>query len=102
MKKSLLIVGAVIALSCCACKTAETTEKTQIDYSKITVQGVLDKSAEIRDNIKTYKTAQEAAKAGEDTASAASNLKDSAKEKFNEIKQKVTDEKNAWKEALGK
>ena len=100
MKKSLFIIGVAIALSCCACKTAETTEKTQIDYSKISVQGVLDKSAEIRDNVKTYKTAQQTSDATSAGKTAANTLKDSAKEKYNEIKQKVTDEKNAWKETL--
>jgi len=102
MKKLTLIACAVIALSCCACKTAETTEKTQIDYSKITVQGVLDKSTELRDNINTYKNAQKAASSATDNKSAADTLKDSAKEKYNEIKQKVSDEAAAWKETLKK
>ena len=103
MKKSILIVGVAIALSCCACKTAETTtEKPKIDYSKITVENVLEKSNEIRENIKTYKTAQQAANATENTKSAATTLKDNAKEKYNEIRQKVSDEAAAWKETLKK
>jgi len=102
MKKTTLIACAAVALTCCACKTTETTEKTQIDYSKITVQGVLDKSAEVRENIKTYKTAQQAVSGTNASASALDTMKDSAKEKYNEIKQKVTDEKNAWQETLKK
>ena len=102
MKKLTLIACVAIVLSCCACKTAETTEKTQIDYSKITVQGVLDKSNELRENINTYKNAQKAASAANNNTSAADNLKDAAKEKYNEIKQKVSDEAAAWKETLKK
>ena len=41
MKKT-LIACAVVALACCACQTAETTEKQNIDYSKISVQNVMD------------------------------------------------------------
>ena len=102
MKKLTLIACAAIVLACCGCQTAETTEKTQIDYSKITVQGVLDKSTELRDNINTYKNAQKAASSATDSKSAADTLKDSAKEKYNEIKQKVSDEANAWKETFKK
>ncbi len=102
MKKLTLITCAAIALSCCACKTVETTEKTQIDYSKITVQGVLDKSNEIRDNINTYKNAQKAASSANNNASAVDTLKDTAREKYEEVKQKVSDEAAAWKETLKK
>ena len=103
MKNITLVACAVIALACCGCKTAETTEKKQqIDYSKFTVENVMEKSAEIRENIKTYKTAQQAASAANNNTSAADNLKDAAKEKLNEIKQKVSDEAAAWKETLKK
>ena len=101
MKKTTLVLCAAVALTCCACKTTE-TEKTSIDYSKITVQGVLDKSAEVRDNINNYKAAQQVASQTEAGKDALNNIKDSAKEKYNEIKQKVTDEKNAWQETLKK
>lgn len=102
MKKLTLIICVAIALSCCACQTAETTEKPQIDYSQFTVENVLEKSSEIRDSIKTYKTAQQAANNTSASKTATDTLKDSAKEKYNEIKQKVTDEKNAWKETFKK
>ena len=102
MKKTTLIVCAAVALTCCACKTTETTEKTKIDYSKITVQGVIDKSAEVRENINNYKTAQQAVSGTNADANALDTLKDSAKEKYNEIKQKVSDEAAAWKETLKK
>ena len=102
MKKMTLVVCAAVALTCCACKTTETTEKTSIDYSKVTVQGVLDKSAEIRDNINTYKTMQQAASSASDSKNALDNVKDSAKAKYEEVKQKVTEETKAWKETLKK
>ena len=104
MKKTTLIACAAIALTCCACKTTETTEKTSIDYSKITVQGVIDQSAQMRENINNYKAAQKEADAqnvsnGKD---AIDTIKDSAKEKYNEVKKQLKDERNAWKETLSK
>jgi len=101
MKKTLLACAAV-ALTCCACQTAGTTEKTEIDYSKITVQNVLDQSAQVRENINAYKTAQQAANSENNSSGVVDSLKDSAKEKYNEVKQQLKDEKKAWKETLAK
>ena len=103
MKKT-LIACAVVALACCACQSAEKTEKTNIDYSKISVQNVLDQSAQMRENVNNYKTAQKATDTDNvNTGKTALNtVKDSAKEKYNEVKKQLKDEKNAWKETLNK
>ena len=42
MKKTTLIVCTAVALACCACQSAEKTEKTNIDYSKINVDSQTD------------------------------------------------------------
>ena len=104
MKKTTLIACAAIALTCCACKTAETTEKTNIDYSKISVQGVLDQSAQMRENVNAYKTAQQAADSSNVNAgkTVVSNIKDSAKTQYNEVKKQLKDERDAWKSTLNK
>lgn len=104
MKKTTLIVCAAVALTCCACQTAETTEKTTIDYSKISVQNVMDQSAQLRDNVSTYKNAQKANDSENVDAgkTALNSVKDSAKEKYNEVKKQLKDERNAWKETLNK
>ena len=103
MKKTLLACAAV-ALTCCACQTAETTEKTTIDYSKISVQSVLDQSAQMRENVNNYKTAQQANDSENVNAgkTALNTVKDSAKEKYNEVKKQLKDERDAWKETLNK
>ena len=102
MKKTTLIVCAAVALTCCACKTAETTEKTTIDYSKISVQSLMDQSAQMRDNVKSYKDAQKANDSENVNAgkTAVDTIKDSAKEKYNEVKQGLKNERDAWKETL--
>ncbi|MBO7605472.1 MAG: hypothetical protein J6S61_03300 [Elusimicrobiaceae bacterium] len=104
MKKTTLIACAAIALTCCACKTAETTEKTTIDYSKISVQNVLDQSAQMRENVNNYKAAQQANDSENVNAgkNAVDTIKDSAKEKYNEVKKQLKDERDAWKETLTK
>lgn len=102
MKNITLVACAVVALACCGCKTAETTETKKIDYSKITVQNVMEKSSEIRENINNYKAAQQAASSANNNASAVDTLKDTAREKYEEVKQKVSDEAAAWKETLKK
>ena len=104
MKKTTLIACAAIALTCCACQTTEKTEKTNIDYSKISVQGVLDQSAQMRENVNNYKAAQQAANSTNSTIAknAVDNAKEAVKTKYNEVKQQVSDEKNAWKETLKK
>ena len=103
MKKTLLVCAAA-ALACCACQTAETTEKTSIDYSKVSVQGVIDQSAQMRENINNYKAAQKEADAQNvsNGKNAVDTIKDSAKEKYNEVKKQLKDERNAWKETLNK
>lgn len=103
MKKTLLTCAAA-ALVCCACQTAETTEKTTIDYSKVSVQNVLDQSAQMRENVNNYKAAQKEADAQNvsNGKTAVDNIKDSAKEKYNEVKKQLKDERNAWKETLNK
>ena len=104
MKKTTLIACAAIALTCCACQSTEKTEKTNIDYSKITVQGVMDKSAELRENVNAYKTAQQATDSSNVSAgkTALNTVKDSAKEKYNEVKKGLKNERDAWKETLSK
>ena len=104
MKKITLIVCAAVALTCCACQTAETTEKTSIDYSKVSVQGVIDQSAQLRENVNSYKAAQKEADSQNvsNGKSAVDTIKDSAKEKYNEVKKQFKDERNAWKETLNK
>ncbi len=102
MKKTTLIACAAIALTCCACQTAETTEKTNIDYSKITVQGVIDQSAQMRDTVNAYKTTQQATDASDSGKNAVDTIKDSAKEKYNEVKKQLKDERDAWKDTLSK
>ena len=103
MKKTLLACAAA-ALVCCACQTAETTEKTTIDYSKVSVQNVLDQSAQMRENVNNYKTAQQANDSENVNAgkTALNTVKDSAKEKYNEVKKQLKDERDAWKETLNK
>ena len=103
MKKT-LIACAAIALTCCACQSAEKTEKTNIDYSKISVQNVMDQSAQMRDNVNSYKAAQKEADSQNvsNGKNAVDTIKDSAKEKYNEVKQQLKDERNAWKETLNK
>jgi len=104
MKKTTLIACAAIALTCCACRSAGTTEKTSIDYSKVSVQGVIDQSAQMRENINNYKAAQKEADAqnAANGKNAVDSIKDSAKEKYNEVKKQLKDERNAWKETLNK
>ncbi len=104
MKKTTLIACAVVALTCCACQTTEKTEKTNIDYSKISVQGVIDQSAQMRGNVNNYKAAQKEADAQNvsNGKSAVDTIKDSAKEKYNEVKKQLKDERDAWKETLNK
>ena len=104
MKKTTLIVCTAVALACCACQTAETTEKTTIDYSKISVQNVMDQSAQLRDNVNSYKAAQKEADSQNvsNGKNAVDTIKDSAKEKYNEVKKQLKDERNAWKETLNK
>ena len=103
MKKT-LIACAAVALACCACQTTEKTEKTNIDYSKISVQGVMDQSAQLRQNINDYKAAQQATDSSNVNAgkTVVSNLKDSAKTQYNEVKKQLKDERDAWKETLNK
>ena len=103
MKKTLLACAAA-ALVCCACQTAETTEKTTIDYSKVSVQNVLDQSAQMRENVNNYKAAQQANDSENVNAgkTAVDTIKDSAKEKYNEVKKQLKDERDAWKETLNK
>ena len=103
MKKT-LIVCAAVALTCCACQTAETTEKTTIDYSKISVQNVMDQSAQLRENVKSYKDAQKATDSSNSSTgkTVVKTVKDSAKEKYNEVKNQLKDERDAWKETLSK
>lgn len=104
MKKTTLIACAAVALTFCACQTTEKTEKTNIDYSKISVQNVMDQSAQLRENVNTYKNAQKANDSENVNAgkTAVNTIKDSAKEKYNEVKKQVKDERNAWKETLNK
>ena len=101
MKKTLIACAAVV-LTCCACQTAETTEKTNIDYSKISVQNVLDQSAQMRENVNNYKAAQKAADSENVSAgkTVVDNVKDAVKTQYKEVKQQVKDEKNAWKSTL--
>ena len=103
MKKT-LIACAAVALACCACQSAEKTEKTNIDYSKISVQNVLDQSAQMRENVNNYKTAQQATDSSNVSAgkTALNTVKDSAKEKYNEVKQQLKNERDAWKDTLNK
>ncbi len=103
MKKT-LIVCAAAALACCACQSVGTTEKTNIDYSKITVQGVIDQSAQMRENVNNYKAAQKEADAQNvsNGKNAVDTIKDSAKEKYNEVKKQLKDERDAWKDTLNK
>ncbi|MBO4707284.1 MAG: hypothetical protein J5594_01835 [Elusimicrobiaceae bacterium] len=104
MKKTTLIACAVVALTCCACQTTEKTEKTNIDYSKISVQNVLDQSAQMRENVNSYKAAQQAADSQNVNTgkTVVNNIKDSAKTQYNEVKKQLKDERNAWKETLNK
>ncbi len=104
MKKTTLIACAAIALTCCACQSVDKTEKTNIDYSKISVQNVMDKSAELRQNVNDYKAAQKATDSNNVDAgkTAVDTIKDSAKEKYNEVKKQLKDERDAWKETLNK
>lgn len=104
MKKTTLIVCATVALTCCACQSAEKTEKTNIDYSKISVQNVMDQSAQMRENVKSYKDAQKANDSQNVSAgkTALNTVKDSAKEKYNEVKKGLKNERDAWKETLSK
>ena len=104
MKKTTLIACAVVALTCCACQTAEKTEQTNIDYSKISVQGVMDKSAELRQNVNSYKAAQQATDSQNVNTgkTVVNNIKDSAKTQYNEVKKQLKDERDAWKETLNK
>lgn len=102
MKKTTLIACAAVALTFCACQTTEKTEKTNIDYSKISVQNVMDQSAQLRENVNTYKTAQKQADSqNADTGkTVVNNIKDSAKAQYKEVKQQVKNERDAWKETL--
>jgi len=102
MKKTTLIACAAIALTCCACQTAETTEKQNIDYSKISVQNVMDKSAELRQTVNDYKTAQQAVDSQNSSTgkTIVNTVKDSAKTQYNEVKQGLKNERDAWKSTL--
>lgn len=102
MKKTTLIACAAVALTCCACQTAETTEKTTIDYSKVSVQNVLDQSAQMRENVNNYKAAQQATDSQNVNTgkTVVNNIKDSAKTQYNEVKKQLKDERDAWKETL--
>ncbi len=104
MKKTTLIACAAIALTCCACQSAEKTEKTNIDYSKISVQNVMDKSAELRQNVNDYKAAQQATDSSNVNTgkTVVNNIKDSAKTQYNEVKQGLKNERDAWKDTLNK
>ncbi len=104
MKKTTLIACAVVALTCCACQTAEKTEKTNIDYSKITVQNVLDQSAQMRQNVNDYKAAQKAADSQNANTgkTVVNNIKDSAITQYNEVKQQLKNERDAWSDTLKK
>ena len=103
MKKT-LIACAAVALACCACQTTEKTEKTNIDYSKISVQNVMDKSAELRQNVNDYKAAQQATDSNNVNTgkTVVNNIKDSAKTQYKEVKKQVKDERDAWKNTLSK
>ena len=104
MKKTTLIACAAIALTCCACQTTEKTEKTNIDYSKISVQGVMDQSAQLRQNINDYKAAQQATDSSNVSAgkTVVNNVKDTVKTQYNEVKQGLKNERDAWKSTLSK
>lgn len=94
--KKLFFITIVALGTLCACTTTETKETTSVDYSNLTVDTVLEKSAEARQNIQTYKTA---AKTASDSSSS-SSISSAAKEKVSTVKQQVKDEANAWKDTL--
>lgn len=94
MKKPVSYVAAALAVcafAICGCGTTETAQPSQ----GVSVGQALQKSSEIRQQVQDAKTATNTAQTV-NTKSAGDTLKDAAKEAV----KPVTDEYNAWKDAV--
>lgn len=103
MKNTAFIALAALAVFAAGCATSGSTA-TSTANTPMTLEEALQKSAETRQKLidakKQYEVAKTAAEAGESVSAALA--KQAIQNKVDDAKKQIEDEKNAWKEVLGK
>ena len=110
MKNITLTIAAVALIAAFAgCTGAQSTENTTTANAlnaaqNMSIDDVLQKSAELRQQIQdakaAYNTAQQVDQATNISGTVTDGVKTAVKEKVDTVKKQLKDEKNAWKEAL--
>lgn len=98
----LAVVAALMAAGCASGGSSASGAAKQT----MTLEEALQKSAETRQKLieakQSYQNAKTAADVAAGKKSAADLLKDQLQQKADNTKKQIADEKNAWKELLGK
>lgn len=98
MKKLLITTAVICSAALCGCGSADNTASS----SSVQAVDVLQKSAEIRQQVQDAKTTAAAAQTANTNTSVGTSVKDAAKDYANSAAKPVVDEYNAWKDAVKK
>lgn len=97
-------IAAILSLLCLVVLGGCATTGSQANTSDMTIDGALQKSAEIRGKVQsakaTYDTAKAAKESDGDDSSAIDDAKTAVKAKVDEAKAQVQAEADAWKDAV--
>lgn len=110
MKNTTLAIAAIALIAAFAgCAGTQDTQSTTTSKAlnaaqNMSVDDILQKSAELRQQVQdakaAYNTAQQVDEATNISDTIADGVKTAVKEKVDTVKQQFKDEKNAWKETL--
>lgn len=101
MKKLIFCLFCIGAFAACATtgeEQAANTQRAKINPEDITLENVVQKSQELRNQVETAKTAYTAAQAANQATGATDGIKNQVNKQIESAKQQIKNEADAWKE----